>query len=107
MGIKKIMEIRKSGLALPLTALGLDLGSILIVFLGSITRGLPSVALLFVVLLPIAGLITGIMSLSLGKSQIGKIGKILAIIAISLPLAFVAIIIVFFIGVVTGVISLM
>ena len=101
------MEIRKNGIGLPITALGLDLAPALIIFLGSIIRGLTSVTLLFTVLFPVAGLITGIVSLTLGKDRIGKIGKILAIIAISLPLALVLSIIVFFIGVVTGLISLM
>ena len=101
------MEIRKNGLSLPLTALGLDLVPILIIFLGSIVRGLTAVTLLFVVLLPIAGLITGIVSLTVGKGKISKIGKILAIIAISLPTTLVVSIIVVFIGAETGLISLM
>jgi hypothetical protein len=58
-------------------------------------------------LLPVAGLITGIFSLTLGEGQIGKPGKILAIIAISLPAALVLSIIVIFIGAATGLISLM
>ena len=101
------MEIRKNGLGLPIIALGLDLAPVLIVFLGSIMRGMPAFALLFVVLLPIAGLITGIVSLSLVKGRIDKIGKILAIFAISLPAALVLCVIVVFIGATTGLISLM
>ena len=101
------MEIRKNGLGLPIIALGLDLAPVLIIFLFSITRGATAVALLFVVLFPIAGLITGIVSLSLGKGKISRIGKTLAIIAVSLPTAFVLCIIVIFIGAETGVISLM
>jgi hypothetical protein len=101
------MEINKNGLRLPIIALGLDLAPVLIFLLNSITRGFTAIALLFVVLLPIAGLITGIVSLTLGKDRMGRIGKILAIIAISLPLAVVLFVIVIFIGVVTGLISLM
>jgi ABC-type dipeptide/oligopeptide/nickel transport system permease component len=101
------MEIRKNGLSLPIIALVLDLAPVLILFLNSITWGFTAVALLFVVLYPIAGLITGIVTLTVGKGRIGKIGKILAIIAISLPAVFVAFILIIFIGVVTGVISLM
>ena len=101
------METRKNELSLPITALGLDLAPVLIIFLNSITRGFTAIALLFVVLFPIAGLITGIVALTLGKGWIGRMGKILAIIAISLPLACVAFIFVIFIGVVTGLISLM
>ena len=101
------MKIQNNGIGLPLAALGLDLAPVFILFLNSITRGLLSFTLLFLVLLPVTGLITGIVSLSAGKGRIGKIGKTLAIIAISLPLAFVAFIVVIFIGAVTGVISLM
>ena len=101
------MEIRRSGLGLPIIALGLDLAPVLIFSLDAIIRGLPSFTLLFMVLFPIAGLITGIAALTLGKGKINKPGKILAIIAISLPLAVILFFLVFFIGVVTGLISLM
>ena len=102
------MENRKNGIALPIVALGLDLAPILIIVLNSIIRGgVLASALLFAVLLPMTGLITGIVSLSLWKDRIGRIGKILAIIAVSLPVACVLFIIVIFIGAVTGLISLM
>ena len=101
------MEARKNGLGLPIIALGLDLAPVLLIFLYSITRGATAFVLLFAVLFPIAGLITGIVYLSQGKGKIGSIGKILAIIAISLPLAVVLLFLVIFIGAVTGLISLM
>lgn len=94
-------------IGLPLLALGFDLVPIFLVFLNSILRGLPSYMFLLIVLSPIAGLITGVISLAKGKRRIGLTGKIISIIAIILPLSFVAFIIIFFIGVVTGVISLM
>jgi len=53
------MENKKNGLGLPIIALGLDLAPVLIIFLNSITWGFTAVALLFVVLFPVAGLITG------------------------------------------------
>ena len=98
---------RKNEIGLPLLALGLDLIPILLVFLSSLGLGLPSFVLLFMVLSPIVGLITGVISLSRGKERIGIVGKILAITAIALPLILVIIIVIFFIGVATGVISLM
>jgi hypothetical protein len=101
------MENRKNGIALPIVALGLDLAPVLIFILNSITWGFTAVTLLFAVLFPIAGLIIGIVSLTMGKDRIGKIGKILAIIAISLPGAVVLCVIVIFVGAVTGLISLM
>ena len=107
MDISKKMETSKGGLRSPIIALGLDLAPALILFLSSFTRGLPSFTLLSMILFPIAGLITGIASLTLGKGRMGRIGKILAIIAISLPLAVVLFILVIFIGAVTGLISLM
>ena len=101
------MKNHGNRIGLPLIALGLDLAPIPIVFLGSITRGLTALTFLFVVLFPIAGLITGVVSLARGKDRTGKIEKIIAIIAISLPLALVLFVLVFFIGAVTGLISLM
>ena len=101
------MKARNGEIGLPLIALGLDLAPVFIITFGSLTGRVPPFALLFTVLLPIAGLIMGIVSLSLGKSRIGKIGKTLAIITVSLPLAFVTFIVLFFIGAATGVISLM
>ena len=101
------MEIHKNGIGLPIIALGFDLAPVLIVFLGSIIRGFTAFTLLSLVLLPVAGLVTGVLSLSLGKGKICRIGKILAIIAVSLPAAFVLCIVVIFIGAETGVIALM
>ena len=101
------MEIRRNGIVLPIVALGLDLAPVLIFLLNLVTRSLPSFTLLFMVLFPVAGLITGIVALTLGKGKISKIGEILAIIAMSLPLALVLFIVIFFIGAVTGLISLM
>jgi hypothetical protein len=101
------METRNNRIGLPLIALGFDLAPVLIIFLNSIMRGFTAITLLFVVLFPVAGLITSIAALTLRKDRIGKIGKILAIIAISLPLAVVLFIIIIFIGATTGLISLM
>jgi hypothetical protein len=101
------MENNRYGIGLPITALGLDLAPILIFFLASIIRGWSPFTPLSMLLFPIAGLVTGIVTLTLGKGKISKIGKILAIIAVSLPVAFVAFILIIFIGVVTGVILLM
>lgn len=97
----------KNEIGLPLIALCLDFTPVLLIFLGSLGRGLSSSVLLLALLLPVAGLMTGIVSLSRGKSRIGIAGKILAIIAIVLPLSLVAFIVIFFIGAVTGVISFM
>ena len=101
------METRKNGLGLSIIALGLDLAPVLIIFINSIMRGFTAVSLLFVVLFPVAGLIMGVVALTLGKGRICRIGKILCIIAISLPLTVVLCVIVIFIGAVTGLISLM
>jgi ABC-type dipeptide/oligopeptide/nickel transport system permease component len=101
------METRNNRIGLPIAALGLDLAPVLIIFLGSIIRGFPSFTFLFMVLFPVAGLITGIVYLSFGKGKIDRIGKILAIIAISLPLAVVLLFLVIFVGAATGLISLM
>ena len=99
--IRRINKIR-----LPLIALSLDFLPIIFVVLG-LRVGLAAVYNLLTLLLPVAGLITGVIYLSRGKDKISKLGKILAIIAIALPLSVVTFIILFFIGVTTGIISLM
>lgn len=99
---------QKSKIGLPIVALSLDLLPILLAFIISLTsRFSSSIILLFMVLSPLAGLVTGIVSLSRGKDSIGIAGKVIAIIAVVLPLSFVAFIIAFFVGVTTGLISLM
>ena len=98
---------RKTGIGLPLIALGLVLLPVVLLFITSLIReAIPFINLL-VILLPVAGLITGAIELIKGKARIGLAGKIIAIIAVALPLACVAAILVFFAGVTTGVISLM
>ena len=97
---------QKKEIALPLVAVLLS-SPIALVFLVALGWGLPSFAVLFMVLSPIAGLITGIMSLCRGKKRNGVVGMILSIIAIALPASIVILIIVFLIGVSTGLISLM
>ncbi len=98
--------VHPNKLTLPLVALGLDLLPVLLGFLGSFGISVPMYSL-FVILSPTVGLITGIAALNQGKARIGLTGKIIAVIAVALPLAFVALIVVFFIGAVTGMISLM
>lgn len=98
--------IRRYNIALPLAALALDLLPVLLGFLG--TRGIyiPMQSLL-AILSPTMGLLTGIFALNQGKARIGLAGKIIAIVAIALPLGFVAFIIIILIGATTGLIPLM
>jgi hypothetical protein len=100
--------MEKHEIGLPLIALGLVIVPVLIGFLlgALLSAALPSFVFLFLVLLPIAGMITGIFSLSRGKDRLGLAGKVLAIAAISLPAIFIILpIFVLFIGVATGGIS--
>lgn len=97
----------KNNIVLPLIALGLDLSPILLVYLSSFIQRFSSLAILFIVVMPIAGLVTGVVSLNRGKGRMGIAGKVIAIAAIVLPLALIALIIIFFIGASTGIISLM
>lgn len=97
----------KNKIGLPLLALFLDLAPILLMYSESIGIRFSNITLILIILLPISGLITGVIALSRGKARIGIAGKILAIIAIALPLALVAFIVIFFIGAATGLISFM
>ena len=115
--------IKKRGLTLPLIALGLDLLPVLLLFLyflgiyfsfifysswffrgsGLFMQGI----ILVTILSPIAGLITGIVALHEGKAYMSKLEKTLAIIAVTLPLALIAFIIILYVGVRTGLVPFM
>ena len=97
----------KTEIGLPLIALGLGFVPILIIWVSSLFQFSLSFFWLIAVLSPIAGLIAGVASLRRGKARIGLVGKIIAIIAIIAPLSVIAFIIILFIGVITGVVSLM
>jgi hypothetical protein len=98
---------RKKEIGLPLIALTLDIVPVLYLVFTASGSGAGGLATLFTILLPLAGIVTGVTALGRGKDRIGTSGKILAIIAIVLPLIPVALIIVLAIGAMTGVISLM
>ena len=95
------------GIGLPLIALGLDLISVVLYYLGSLTNLSISFILLLILFAPIAGMITGVVSLIRGKGRMGIIGKVIAIVAVALPTLAVLFILFFFVGVMTGLISLM
>ena len=96
---------QKNEIGLPLLALGLSLVPFLLGISG--LSLFSSFILLLMVLSPIAGLITGVSSLKRGKRRIGLTGIVISIIAITIPIAFAALIVIFFIGVSTGMIPLM
>ena len=98
---------RKSGLRLPLIALGLDFAPILLIALTSRVAGLQGLLFLLVLLCPVAGLITGIMAFVRGRGSLSLAAKIIAGVAILLPFSFIVLIVLLFVGAATGVISLM
>lgn len=100
----------KMELKLPLIAFALSILPFILFCLHALTpalRGLTSLILLLLICSPMAGLILGIVSLSVGKGRIGLAGKILAGVAVAVPIACVALVVTFFVGVNTGLISLM
>jgi hypothetical protein len=100
---------QKNEIRLPLIALGLVLASILVILLFEYLQlylyMTLSFILLMALLLQIAGFVAGVASLRRGKKRIGLAGKIIAIVAIVVPLIPIAFIIIFSIGLTTGVIS--
>lgn len=92
-------------MVLPLVALGLVCLPFIFAFFNSFGIGTPMHSLL-IILSPMVGCIVGIAALQ-KKDRISSVGRIIAIIAVALPLAFVALVIIFFIGAATGLISLM
>lgn len=93
----------KKGIGLSLLALVLDLAVIPTFYLIMDVPGL----LFFIWILPVAGLIMGVTSLSRGVKRIGKAGRAIAIVAIALPLMTIAFILILFIGASVGIVSLM
>ena len=99
----------KRELGLPILAFVLSLLPFFFMFLSMWIRiySLSSYMSLASLLAPICGVIIGVRALSFGKERIGIIGQILSIIAITIPLSIVGFVLVFFIGVSTGIISIM
>ncbi len=99
----------KKKITLPVIALLLDILPVFMIYLSSFSllRGLTSVTIIATILSPVVGLILGVMALSQGKNVTGVFGRIIAIIAVALPLLFIGFIVVFFVGASTGLISLM
>jgi hypothetical protein len=107
-------ENSKNKVVLPVIAVWLSFSPVVfffVLFIISIIPGAFELALppllLLTVLSPIAGVIIGVISLSRGKKRIDPVGRKLAIIAIVVPLSFVALVLTFSIGAATGLIPLM
>jgi hypothetical protein len=101
------MENKRKELGLPILALSLDLAAILLFYLSMFLYDIAGVLFLFSMLFPIVAVINGVNALRKGKARIGMAGKIIAIIAIAIPLLVVLYVIMFFVGVATGIVSLM
>ena len=99
----------KNKLLMPVISLCLVLSPVLIITLASLGRAdfVAGIMFILALLFPVAGLTAGVMYITKGKEQTCRAGKIIAVISISLPVAFVALIIIFFIGASTGLIPLM
>lgn len=83
---------KKKSLRLPITALAFDFLPVLIVLIGSLTplyRYLGIIPLLIAILSPFAGIMTGMIALFNGRKKIGKLGVVLSVGAIALPIIFV------------------
>jgi len=98
---------KKKEIGLSLAAFGLSAIPVVLIFLGAFAWTSSSFLRLLLVMSPIAGFIAGIQSLCRGKKRIGVAGAIFSIAAIALPASVVLLIIGFFVGASTGLISLM
>ncbi|MDR2749071.1 MAG: hypothetical protein LBC41_00290 [Clostridiales bacterium] len=74
---------------LPAISLALDFMPVLCVLLALINRQLLAI-LPIGILLPIVGIVLGIVSLCLGRKRIGTIGVVLSSTAVALPVIFIA-----------------
>ena len=98
---------KKTNLAIPIAAFCLVLIPVPVIYFLSRLGGFAAAALFPGLLSPIAGLVMGVFYLGRGKDRINRLGKILAVTAIVLPLSLLGFIAVFFFGAVTGLIPLM
>jgi len=103
----KLVPTYKNIIVLPLIALGFDVVSVILFFIASTGLPFSNIIIIFALLLPIAGIITGVIALCRGKRRNGIFGMIIAIVAIALPLSVIVFIGVIFIGIVTGAIAFM
>lgn len=100
-------EISTKKITLPVIALMLDFLPFAVFYLRFFNSGFESFAIMLFLLCPIVGLILGVVAISKGKKVVGKAGMIIAILAVSLPLLLATLIILFYVGVSTGIIALM
>ena len=98
---------QKNRLALSFLALGLSLLPFFLLFISSLGVILSGFFLTIMLLSPIVGIIVGVAALAQPASPLGVLGKVLAIIAIAIPLCLIFFILIIFIGAVTGLISFM
>ena len=98
---------QKKEIGLPLLALFLDFAPILVFHLG-VTEYISNTFMpIIVILSPIVGVVLGITALAKGEERIGLFGKAISIIAVAVPVSLVALVILFFVGASTGIISFM
>ena len=102
------MKRRIRNLGMPLAALCLSiLPFVLLALQGPIGYRMSAITILFIVCMPIAGVVMGFSSLGEGRSQIGIVGVVISLVAVALPIITVVSGVLFFAGAATGVIRLM
>lgn len=99
-------KISQPKTVLAIIALLFDLVPIVIFYLLIGATSISS-AIVLIILSPLMGIVLGVAALSSGNTKIGTTGKVIAIMAVALPLLFMGFILLFFIGAVTGLISFM
>jgi len=105
--INKSASQIKNRLRLPLLALGFDILPIIIINISSYFYVLQSFTLLFMIVSPVAGVVTGVAYLARGRARTCEKGRFIAAAAVALPVICFAFIILFYVGVSTGLIILM
>lgn len=91
-------HLRPDKVWMPILALFFSVGLPTLLFFVSseILRDLLEVLLLMFLISPVVGFFLGVTSLAMGKKQIGRVGKVIAIIAIAVPISFVLFIVLAF-----------
>ena len=98
---------RKFQIRSPFLALFLAIAPFLSIFLAYLDLRLPTIIFLYALLAPIAGMMIGFAYLTQMKVEISKVGKVIAMISIAIPIILIAFVITLFVGAAIGFIPLM
>ena len=104
----KNTETPKKSISIALIAIGCSLAPFISLIINLLGIGIySSIYFMIIAILPIIGLVFGIMYLSQKKDQKNSLGTMLAIIAIIIPVFFIVVIVIYFVASINNTITMM